>query len=472
MIITTVLVTCLVAILGVFQQVSLDLLLNSLAHWQPSLPSFTHLTHLTSTSLASLLLVTGLDMHPASDAAPLFGVDTILSQLQLNASIGDGFASPDLNYDLVANYNLTPPHVDTPLTISERAIVGRPVNDTIMPLENLVATHSDKSASQIWWHRLPGGTPMQIAIVLLVLLTVNSMVHKPHTEPRVTENSKPSDARCRDAAYECMQREVAFALPRIHMLSKEEADSLAVSRKLLYYFDMDRVREAAEAHRESTTYDPLATMTSRPRVREELDKRCPTPPMAYVPSPAASTGLFPVVLPANAPAIPALPTDTGANAIRASLGARIRPGPHAGTSKTRPGSPDNLRNVAVSSAPIIDTIVDSDGYCALEALVKALPANSEARAFNATELDSTSPEGHNPARGEITLEGVTRDFYRLKGIHQKLMFDEEVFVLGRLYNAVLHTTGRVAATRLPQRALKLVKKVGGAVKEPVAVGEG
>ena len=70
MILTSVLVTCLIAILGVFQQVSVDTLLSPLAHLHPSLASF---TSFTSTALTSKCTIQSTRAFFANGTLPAAG---------------------------------------------------------------------------------------------------------------------------------------------------------------------------------------------------------------------------------------------------------------------------------------------------------------------------------------------------------------------------------------------------------------
>ncbi|KAI0368295.1 hypothetical protein BV20DRAFT_1054087 [Pilatotrama ljubarskyi] len=94
MIFTTVVVTCLFALLGVFQQVSVDSLLSTLSHLHTP----------TLSSITSLLQVASSVTRFTLDTAPLPEVDSFFSQLLPSATLGEAFTSleiiiPDLPLD-------------------------------------------------------------------------------------------------------------------------------------------------------------------------------------------------------------------------------------------------------------------------------------------------------------------------------------------------------------------------------------
>ncbi|KAI0368303.1 hypothetical protein BV20DRAFT_969347 [Pilatotrama ljubarskyi] len=89
MIFTTVFVTCVFALLGVFQQVSVDTLLSTLAHL--------HLHTPTLSSITTFLHVTGSVTRFALDAAPLPEVDSFFSRLLPSANLSKTFTHLDIN---------------------------------------------------------------------------------------------------------------------------------------------------------------------------------------------------------------------------------------------------------------------------------------------------------------------------------------------------------------------------------------
>ncbi|KAI0358630.1 hypothetical protein OH77DRAFT_1518627 [Trametes cingulata] len=96
MIFTTVFVTCVFALLGVFQQVSVDTLLSTLAHLRtPTLSSVTSFLHLTGSVTRFTL-----------DAAPLAEVNSFLSSLLPSATPDEAFTNLDINVpDLPLDFN-------------------------------------------------------------------------------------------------------------------------------------------------------------------------------------------------------------------------------------------------------------------------------------------------------------------------------------------------------------------------------
>ncbi|KAI0829607.1 hypothetical protein BC628DRAFT_1051248 [Trametes gibbosa] len=471
MILTSVLVTCLIAILGVFQQVSVDTLLSPLAHLHPSLASF---TSFTSTALTSLLLVTGLDMRPALDAAPLVEVDLILYQLHLNASIGDGFASPDLdynpnhnlNYNNNLNLNLDLPDLHSPIIVSESST--NTSDNTNPALEK----PTDGTGSQSWWDGFIENSPVQIAVVLLILfVNVVPAARRENAKLDTKEDTTLSNARCPDdALYEYMQRHVAYAEPRIHMLSKGEIDFLATSRELVATIDEERAL-AAKSDRDPAPYDPIATMMAlRPLVLEELARQCPTPPMAYISPSTTSTDPVPIVLPfTKKVSIP--DSHAVVNVRRSSPVVPILP--RVVTNAMDPPQGHIIPDFAeITTTDVVETFINGENHRALKELINKLPKIDGQRASGSTESEPSSEVHLEPHAAEDILNGVDREFRRMQDLLQQMLFDEEAFALGRLYGSVLHT---VPTTRL-RRSIPRILTLHNANIDPPdkssAVGEG
>ncbi|OSD07029.1 hypothetical protein PYCCODRAFT_1422509 [Trametes coccinea BRFM310] len=103
MIFTTVIVTCLFALLGVFQQASVDTFLSSLSHLNtPTLSSVT----------ATFLQVTGSVTRVALDPAPVPEVASIVGRLIREANIGDnlmGFTLEVQDLPVPASFHFVDP---------------------------------------------------------------------------------------------------------------------------------------------------------------------------------------------------------------------------------------------------------------------------------------------------------------------------------------------------------------------------